>query len=423
MTAMAWHEVQPRQFAQALEHLRYAHEKSQFFGRRYAAAGIHPGEVRTAEDFARVPLTDKLEITEDQDVRPPFGTQRVDEAGALARVFCSAGSLYIILTPGDLDALERMFAEMLAVMGVQQGDIVDISSSYHWVVAGTLFDAAIRQIGAGVLPGGPGLSELRLRTLKRVGVTVLQAFTPYAEELASKFSEQGIDPRRDLNLRLLLIGGELRSADARERLQEGWGGPAIREFYGVSEIGMSAAECAAADGMHSSEMCYMEVVDPDTGQPVDAGMPGEVVMTELFRMAQPFIRYRTGDITEGLFADRCACGRSTPRLGRIIGRHSEILRIRGQFLSPVVMRTLLARFPAIGQSRVVVDRPGRIDTLVLEIEPQEGAEISKELIAELQDAAKSVTPLSFEVVEVERGRLARGQWYEDRRRLGGAAQK
>ncbi len=419
MTTIAWHELQSTQFARALEHVRYAYQKSEFYRSRYDAAGIHPDDLRTLDDFIRVPMVSKLEVTLDQEASPPFGTQRIEEAGELARVFCTAGSFYIGLTASDLEALERMFADMFEVLGVRAGDLVDIASSYHWVVAGTVFDAALRGLGAGVVPAGPGLSELRLRTLARLGVSVLQAFTPYAEELASSFAQRGIEPQRDLNVRLLIIGGELRSEDARQRLQRAWGGAAVRELYGVSEIGMTGAECEAERGMHVSEQCYLEVADPDTGQPVDAGVPGEVVMTELARRAQPFIRFRTGDITEGLITEPCSCGLTTPRLGRIIGRQSEVLRVRGQFLSPIVMRELLARFPEVGQWQVVIDRPGRIDTLKLEIAPKAGAEISGEVVAAIQSSARGVMPLTLEVVTVEGG-LEPVQWYDDRRQMTGS---
>ncbi|MBX6378922.1 MAG: AMP-binding protein, partial [Clostridia bacterium] len=252
-----------------------------------------------------LPFIKKEDALDDQARRPPFGTQLAVDKSALRRVYCSAGSFYLGFTAADLQAAVATNVAQLQVLGVRPGDIVDIASSYHWVVAGTLFDESVRSLGATVVPGGPGQSDQRLRVLKDVGVTVLQAFTPYAEALGQELVEKGIDPRRDLRVRLLIIGGELRTSDAQRRLSGLWGGAAVRELYGTAETGIVAAECEAGGGMHISEDFVLEIVDPDTGDPVDPAGGGEIVISELYRQAQPFIRYRTGDITEGVDFSQC----------------------------------------------------------------------------------------------------------------------
>ena len=127
-------------------------------------------------------------------------------------------------------------------------------------------DLALRRLGATVVPAGPGMSDLRLKMMKKLGVTAAELFTPYAEELATKFADNRIDAARDLQVRLLMVGGELRDSEALDRLRQAWGGAAIREFYGVSEAGMMAAECLeGGDGMHISPFCVVEVIDPEMG--------------------------------------------------------------------------------------------------------------------------------------------------------------
>jgi phenylacetate-CoA ligase len=251
--------------------------------------------------------------------------------------------------------------------------------------------------------------------LGRLKISVLQAFTPYAEELASRFAEAGIVPARDLAVRQLIIGGELRTADAKVRLAEAWAGAEIRETYGASEVGLAAIECEVGDGMHVSEDCYLEVVDPDTGYQVPPDTPGEIVLTDLFRSAQPFVRYRTGDLTEGLSLVPCGCGRTTPRLGRIVGRRSDVLRVRGLFQSPSVVRAALAEFPEITTWRIVVDRPGNIDEVWLTVESSDAEPVSDDFDARLGKTLKGQTDLSIQIRHVPTGTIGEAPWYDDRR--------
>jgi phenylacetate-CoA ligase len=310
----------------------------------------------------------KDDVFLDQQARPPFGTMLTCPSRELRRIHCVASSVYMLLNSYDLGYLGRVFADQFRVLGVRKTDIVDIASTFHWVMAGTLMEAGLRKIGCVMVPGGPGSSDLRLKVMKEVGVSVLQAFTPYAEVLAVEMREREISPA-DLKLRLLVIGGELRTADAKARLSDAWGGAAIRELYGASEVGLAAAECfEVGDGMHISEHCVIELVDPDTGLEVDPAGPGEIVVTDLYRRAQPFIRFRTGDLTEGINFEPCACGRTSPRLGRILGRRSDIVRVRGLFVHPQRVLDVLKRYPEVGRHQIVVDRPGVTDRLTIRVE-------------------------------------------------------
>lgn len=353
-----------------------------------------------------MPTITKPEVIADQEARPPFGTQLAVDAGELRRIFCNAGSLYLWFTAADLDALAEMFAAQFATMGVQHGDVVDVSSTFHWLMAGTNMDIALRRLDATVVPGGPGMSELRTKLLRELRVTVLEAFTPYAEELASRFGDYGIDPVRDLQVRLLLIGGELRQREARARLEAAWGGAAVREFYGASEAGMVAAECfEVGDGMHLSDEVLVEVIDPDTGEHVPPGEGGEVVTTELYRTAQRFIRYRTGDITAGVDFGPCACGRTTPRLRRILGRNGEIARVKGLFVSPAVVRQVVAARASDARWQVLIDRPGNLDRMTLRLESKLVGDTAEALRRALVRDVKGAIGLTCEVELVGAGSM------------------
>lgn len=383
------------------QHLRNAYAKVPFYRHLWDAAGVDPTAVTSVRDLAALPMITKEQIIQDQRDHPPFGSCEFDRHD-LARVNLIASTYYICLTHDDQRALTQMFGEIFALMGVRDTDLVDVASAFHWVSGGTQMDAALRSIGAAVIPGGPGQSEQRLRVLKETGATVLQAFTPYAEELGQRFEAAGIDVHRDLKVRLLIIGGELRDSRAKQRLQQAWGGAAIREYYGVSEAGIVAAECfEAGDGMHIVPQCIVEVIDPETGAPVEPGMPGEIVTTELVRSSQPFIRYRTGDITEGIRYEPCACGRHTPRLGRILGRRASIPRIRGLFVAPALVERAVREFPAAGAWRLVITRPGTTDTVRLQVELPSGSEIADTLGRNL----KAAVGISIQIEPAEPGSI------------------
>jgi phenylacetate-CoA ligase len=356
----------------------------------------------SVDALRRIAGIHKEEIIALQRARPPFGDVLVGERPRDGRCYVSPGPVYLVLSAADVEASGRSLARQWEICGIGAGDVVDVSSSFHWVFAGLNCADALAEIGAVLVPGGPGFTDVRVQTMRELGVTVLQAFTPYAEEIGVRLREQGVDPARDLGVRLLVIGGELRTERSKARLAELWGNPAIVEVYGTAETGITAVECSeAADGMHLADDVIVEVVDVETGDAVGPGEPGEIVITELLREAMPVLRLFTGDITEGYTLDRCACGRDVPRLGRILGRKSTIPRVRGLFLSPVQVREVLDRHAGLGPCRIVISRPGRTDDLRIEIEAEPGVADS----AAVGDALRGTIRLAAQIELVAPGSL------------------
>jgi phenylacetate-CoA ligase len=383
--------------------IQYAYRNLVYYQQSFDDAGVDPASIQTPEDLQALPMVSKEQIIFDQKAHPPFGTLAGD-ASELTRINLIASTYYMCFSRDDQARMTGMFAEAFRTLGVRPGDIVDLASAFHWVMAGTQMDAALRELGAAVVPSGPGQTEQRIRVIHEVGVTAIQAFTPYAEELAIRCQEQGIDPQTDLGVRLLMVGGELRDSAAKARLEAAWGGAVAREFYGASEAGMAAAECfEVGDGMHLGSHCIVEVVDPETGRAVAPGAPGEIVTTELVRSLQPFIRYRTGDITEGLCSDPCACGRTSWRLGRILGRNSEIARVKGLFIAPAVVDQVVRRLPQACAWGAIVERPGTMDSITVRVEWAGGADgrdaVASDLVRHLKDAV-GIT-CAVELVEPE----------------------
>ncbi len=215
----------------------------------------------------------------------------------------------------------------------------------------------------------------------------------------------GIDPATDLSLRVCTISGEQRSADAKERMERFWGGMKVREFYGGAEVPFIAAQAEdGSEGMHVNPDLIVEVVDPETYEPVDEGEPGVIVATDLRRVAYPMIRYFTGDITEGITTAPAPSGRTTPRIGRILGRHGDIPRVKGLFLVPGQIQAALDRVGSMGRFQVVIDRPGNQDTVTVRIETEGGAAGTDRTV--VVAALKDETRLTCEVELVDVGTLS-----------------
>jgi phenylacetate-CoA ligase len=403
-------------FARLKRHIEYAYANTGYYRSTFDQHGLQPASLSSWNDLHRFPFITKEDVIANQEAHRPLGTLVAAGARPLRRIYCTAGSLYFAYTEHDVQHYVEYDSRQWSTLGVAPGDVVDISSAFHWVIAGTIFDAAIAAAGGTVVPGGPGQSEQRVRVMRDLGTTVLQAFTPYAESLGLLIRELGLDPRRDLKVRLLVIGGELRTSEAHKALSELWGGAAIREIYGTSEAGIMAAECfEIGKGMHLNDNIVVEIVDPDTGEPVDPSGGGEIVVTELGREAQPYIRYRTGDVTEGITFEPCACGRPSPRLRRIVGRTGSILRVKGLFVQPQLIARVLEECGCGPRHRIVVERPGTSDELTVTAEdssrdPDRSALVVRRL--------KGAIGLTCKVELVAAATLPDGQLVEDRRHLG-----
>jgi phenylacetate-CoA ligase len=261
------------------------------------------------------------------------------------------------------------------------------------------------------------MSDFHVEVMKLTKVTIIHAFTTFLAQLGEVVRQKGYDPRKDLAVRLGIIGGEIRSESARRALGEPFGNIQIREQYGTAEVGIIASECEFGGGMHLSDDHVIEVIDPVTGAHVDAGCSGELVVSDVWRQAMPIIRYRTGDLTEGLNLDPCPCGRTAPRLKRIVGRVSDIPRIKGMFVVPRHVQNVLDRYPQLGKFQLIVDRPAHQDELTVKIalkQPMDQEALGRRLTAEIRDAIRLTASVEF----VDPQDLPEGApFFDDRRRL------
>jgi phenylacetate-CoA ligase len=391
-------EILPRaqqrehQWQLLLRQLHYAYDCSPYYRRRFDDASANPHLFRSlANYFERIPFLKKEDIIADQAKTPPHGSFLAVHPDEIVRLYVSPGPIVWSFTAEGYRRYCEAFAKGVYLCGARRSDVVDVTPNYAWVPAGTFMDEGYRMLGAAVLPGSVGMSEFHVEVIKLAKVTVIHAFTTFLAQLGEVVKLKGYDPHKDLAVRLGIIGGEIRSEAARRALGEPFGGIQIREQYGTAEVGIIANECEFGGGMHLSDDHVVEVIDPATGTHVDEGASGELVVSDVWRQAMPIIRYRTGDLTEGMNLDPCPCGRTTPRMKRIIGRVSDIPRIKGMFVVPSNVQNVLDRYPELGRFQLIVDRPARQDELTIKIalkQPVDRQALSGRLIAELRDAIR-----------------------------------
>jgi len=389
-------------------HLGELHRRSPAIRARLDAAEIAPEQIISREQLHRIAPVTKAEIIADQAAAPPYGSLLGCDPSELVRLYVGPGPQVTYFTADDLAATVAHGSWAFHTNGFRAEDVVDVTIMYHWVIAGTLMDDAFRAIGCAVLPGGIGMSAEHLANLKLLDATAIFAFPTFLEELATKAEQAGVVPTRDLpHLRLAVIAGEMRTTDLHKRMEEFWG-LAVREIYGGAEVPFIAAQCGEGAGMHLNPDFLIEVVDADTGEPVGPGAPGVVVATETERRAYPMLRYWTGDVTAGLDESPCACGRTTPRMGRILGRVGDVARVKGLFVVPGQVQRAIDSLPDLGKFQLIVDRPGTQDTLTVRIE-HSGAPADRPVLAERATVAiKEGIRLTTEVELVDPGSLGAG---------------
>jgi len=253
----------------------------------------------------------------------------------------------------------------LSACGIARGDLVDQTTMYNWVIAATVLDRALGMLGAVVVPGGVGQSERHVEVIRNLAVDAVVAFPTFLEHLLEAASAAGAK----LPLRKAAVMGELRHADAKARLQATYG-ISVREFYGIADVGAIAWECEAGDGMHLRDDLLVEFLTPGGSDSADParGRPAELVVTDFHRQAMPIIRLRTGDLVDEIATEACRCGRTSPRIRRIVGRANEITKVKGMFVVPRQVADVMQRNGIERPFRLIVDRvDGGRDQLTLAI--------------------------------------------------------
>ncbi|MCT2582125.1 phenylacetate--CoA ligase family protein [Actinophytocola gossypii] len=368
------------------------------------AAGVRPADIAEPEDLAKLPFTTKAEIRE-----TPVLDYAAVPAERVVRVHASTGTTgrrtICAYTARDVEDWTEMVARCLRYAGVTPHDRVQVAVGYGMWAAGTGFQSGIERLGAMVVPTGPGNTETQLDLLRELDGTVLWATSSFAVLLAELVARR--DLRSELSLRVALTGSERWGEATRTRIESLLG---VRTFdlYGLTELwgGGVGVECERHDGIHVwTDHFHVEVIDPDTLEPVPAGTPGELVVTTPYKEATPLIRYRTRDLTH-LYAEPCPCGSPYPRIGRIRGRSDDQIKVRGVIFLPMQVDTVLADLEGVGpefQAHVDRDAAGR-DSLTVRVEADD-----RSVAGELERRLRDKVGLRIGVEVVEPGSLPRSE--------------
>jgi phenylacetate-CoA ligase len=373
------------------------------------AAGITAAGVITAlADLPRIPFTTKADLR----AHYPFGLLAVDRE-QLVRVQASSGThgkpTVVGYTRGDLETWTELMARCMTMAGVRPGMVIHNANGYGLFTGGLGFHQGGERIGATVVPVSGGFTARQAMLLRDLGAHVLVSTPSYALAIAQAIAESGADAG-SLPLRLGLFGGEPWTEAMRGQIERALPLRAV-SFYGLSEMcgpGV-AAECPARTGLHVQEDHFIvEVIDPG-GRPVAPGTTGELVFTTLTNEALPLLRYRTGDIGR-LVGTPCACGRTTVRLTGLRGRLDDMLIVRGVNLYPSTVEDLLLGAGGVAPHyRLIVERPGPLDELTLECEPDGTGEDAAALRARLEPLLREHTGLRIAVSVAEPGTIPRSE--------------
>jgi phenylacetate-CoA ligase len=355
-------------------------------------AGIRPAHVKSLADLQRIPITRKDDLIELQRAEPPFGGFLGTKPEKLRRMFQSPGP---ILDPQGPEPDYWRFAQALFAAGLRRGEVVLCSVSYHLTPLGFMFDEALAELGCPVLPGGVGNTEAQLELANAMHASGYVGTPSFLNILLEKADEMGWLGGDGLALRTAFVAGEMLPDSLRSAIQER--GVSVCQGYGTADLGCLAYECRQRRGMHIPELVILEIVDPSTGEAVEAGQPGEVVAT-VDRLTYPLLRFGTGDLS-ALDDSLCPCGRTSARLVRIMGRVGDAVKVRGMFIHPRQVDEVLSRFSEVQRCQLIVSRSKHRDELVVRLEASPAsADLAERFGASMRDALKVRGEIEFVAV-------------------------
>lgn len=358
-----------------------------YYKDQFQKHNISPDAIRCLDDFRKLPFTTKA----DMRANYPFGLLAGNLEDAV-RIHSSSGTTgnptVIIHSQHDLDSWANLVARCLYMVGLRKKDVFQNSSGYGMFTGGLGFQYGAERLGALTVPAAAGNSKRQIKFITDFQTTALHAIPSYAIRLAEVFQEEGIDPTES-SLKTLIIGAEPHTDEQRRKIERMLGVKAYNCF-GMTEMNGPgvAFECLEQNGMHIWEDCYLvEIIDPETLQPLPDGEIGELVLTTLDRNMMPLIRYRTRDLTR-IIPGECPCGRTHRRIDRIKGRSDDMFIIKGVNIFPMQIEKILVQFPELGSNYLItLETLHNQDEMIVEVELNE---LSTDNYIELENTRKEI---------------------------------
>jgi len=396
------------------ELLRWAQEQSPFYKRKLH--GIEPEDIRTMEDVAKVPVTEKDELRAAQEGKEPYlyGDLLAVPPEKLSIFHQTSGTtgkpVYIPDTYESWQWVVEVWCYILYAAGFRAQDRVFLPFAYNVYIAFWQGHYAAEKLGCEVVPGGALDTQGRIQKIKEVKATALMNTPTYGLHMAEVAKEMGIDPRRDLNIKKMISAGEPIPEPTRLRLEELWGAD-VYDHIGGTEPGGWGGMCSEKNAMHVIEPHYLfEMVDLETmSKPIPPGAKGVAVITPLCRRCIPLIRFNLKDVMM-VMVEPCPCGRTSIRVNQIGGRVDDLRKIRGVFFSPAVVEEVIrGKFPEVVEfeTHLTQEEVMPVLTLRVEFDPSIGESQWKELRVRMREQLKIRSNLTFEIEVVKPGGLPR----------------
>ena len=389
-------EVQGEKLRKIVAH---AYANSPFYKKRLDGHGVHPSDIKSIDDIVRLPFTVKQDLRDNY----PFGLMAVPMSDII-RLHASSGTtgkpIVVGYTDKDLENWSEAVARCLTAFGLGKNDLVQISYGYGLFTGGLGAHAGVQKIGATVIPTSSGNTQKQMQLMQDFGTTALACTPSYAMYMSDELAKAGITLDR-LKLRVGIFGAEPWTEAMRQELQRKLGVKAY-DIYGLTEISGPGVggECECQNGTHIWEdLFYPEIIDPVTLKPVEPGQKGELVFTTLDKWGMPMLRYRTRDLTT-LNYDKCECGRTCVRMGKILGRSDDMMIIRGVNVFPSQIEAILLEFPEYEPYFLIeVDRVNNTDTFDIQVEVK--PEFYTDRINELVRLQKRLTSRIQSVIGIQ----------------------
>jgi len=350
---------------------------SPFYKEKFLKAKVDVNEITSMEMISQLPFTTKEELREAY----PLGLQAVPEE-KVVRIHSSSGTtgkpVIIPYTARDVSDWAEMMARSFEMAGITPVDRIQITPGYGLWTAGIGFQAGCERLGAMAVPMGPGNTDKQLQMMMDLKSTVIIGTSSYALVLAEEVEKRGL--KSEIRLKKGVIGSERWGEKMRQRIKAELG-IEIYDIYGLTEIygpGI-AIDCGCHDGMHYyDDYLYFEIIDSATGKVLPEGETGELVITTLRKEGAPLLRYRTRDLTR-IIPGKCACGRSYPRIDRIIGRTDDMVKVKGVNIYPGQIDEILRDVEGVSSEyQIIIDHINGKDVMTLKAEYNSDGDTSRE---------------------------------------------
>ncbi len=411
MSPDALRDAQWRAFREVL---RRARETSPFYRRKFEAVGFHPNDVRHPDEIDKVPMTTKEEVVRDIEEHPPYGSRLQVDPREIVNIVETSGTSgkgreVHLQTREDLESIYRAEAYGFVWAGLEKGTVALLTWPVTMTSGSTWWIYTFSRLGVNCLRVGHlGTSE-KLLYARRYGAEVLITTPSYLTRLEHTADAEGLDLKRQLHLRSIIVLGESRSAQWVSRVQERWGAK-VYEQWGCTQGGITwTCEQGMLPGgrlgmMHGlPHLFQLEVLGRESRRAVASGQEGEIVITPLGTVGTPLIRFATNDRATFLTSEACPCGRPFDGLAcASVSRYDDMIKIKGYNVWPDAISRAVDRHPEVKEhaGRVYLDAHGR-EVARLDVEFQTGVDAPRKraIVRDLTDAMRAEIGVSFDLAE------------------------